>query len=445
MTNGAIEQGIPTKEFNVIIEQYKELFAEKAAFLTKITGLPAVSAHFAREYKPKSRHASPDLFNIGYETSLALSDGKNIYKITSVVKFADEYAPDEPMPVSTWSVKFNDLSLNQPRSWANASFNTEEFYDLSKRMKYLWSEFSHALGGPTTEVPFMDFERYTLESLKDKDDYFDNIYLTLMTHMKDRGLIMPPIFSKRDDVRNLMTKGKVFQLEDRLKVIVGLEGGFLDERCRAHMEYEALEILKQAQWEKNKKDPTVPLKETFPHNRIIPVEGTTKTFGKYNILAVENNDDDPISFPDIVVAALKRDGRWKGGNVISAYSLSNCMGLCGTGKIDVVLFDWRNPSHEEVMMVRHEATNPIFTAFHGDVQGVLDPVNGRVILSDGRTLTDDELKKESERIDIRHLWQNKIAGYCRKMEVAEPAFYIVRNLKDEKNLAAIVAGMIGKR
>jgi len=279
-----------------------------------------------------------------------------------------------------------------------------------------------------------------------EDDYFTNIYLTLMTHMKARGLPMPPILSKREDVRALMQEGKVSQLEDLLRGFLVLEGAFLDERCQAHINYEAAEILKTAQWEKDKKDPTIPLEKTFPDLRITPLVGAEqRTHGKYNILAVENDLNDYGGFSQLVIRALIKDGRWNGSNIITEVNLPMCMQLCGTGKIDVILFDWRNPSVGEMLMIQPEEVNPFFTLYHENTQAAIDLTDGlNFTLPDGRTLSYEEMEEEGSQLNIRHAWMDKITTYCREKEVTEPAFYIVRDHQDQQDLSMIVAQKLNK-
>lgn len=118
----------------------------------------------------------------------------------------------------------------------------------------------------------------------DRHDRSVNINLVLMTHMKAMGLPMPPIISKREDVKILMQKGKVLELEDLLRGFLVLEGASLDERCQVYMNSEAAGILKIAQWEKDKKDPTISLQSEGKSVQLLP-----------NIINVVSMSDDERS------------------------------------------------------------------------------------------------------------------------------------------------------
>jgi len=423
-------------------------FAEKVGFLSDITGLPITSAVFAQRFKPKLDLDDFSRLNVCYRTSIVLGEGDDIYEINQEVKFRDKYTPGEPLSQTSWTVKHNGQTLNKPQGWINAGFDSPIFFDPKKRADFLQKEFDHVLGGPTTEVAFMNYEDYTLESLQDRDDYFANIYLTLMTDMKARGLPMPPILSKRKDVGELMQRGEVARLEELLRGLLMFEGFSSDNRCLAHMNYEAADILKTAQWEKDKLDPSVPLEIAFPHLNTTLLKGKDRgSYPRHNILVVENDLSHFGDFSDLVEWALTDDGRWNGSTLISEYNLSACMQLCASGRIDLVLFDWRNPSHEEMMMIRPSEANPMYHLFHGDTQAVLNfNEDGEfdITTPDGRTLSREEMEEESEEFDMRNAWMEKIAAHCREKEVIPPPSYIVRDDRDEGDLSKIVAQKLNK-
>jgi len=98
------------------------------------------------------------------------------------------------------------------------------------------------LGGVSSELPFMDFESYTIDSLKNNgsDSYFGNIYLVIMTHMKELRLKMPPILSKKYDVEKAVEKRDVALVT---RLLAGYMNSVHDPRLLAHMKAEAAEIV----------------------------------------------------------------------------------------------------------------------------------------------------------------------------------------------------------
>lgn len=349
------------------------------------------------------------------------------------------------MPIVGWEVRYNGLPINKPHKWVNASFDSSQFYVSQKLHDYLWDDFRHAVGRPDKEIAFMDFEAYTTESLMGDHDYFANIYLTIMTHMKARGLVMPPILGKNVRIHALMEQGDVQGVEMVMNAFIGLEGAYLDDRCRSHMEYEAREILETARWERDAKDPRVPLENSFPRLDITYLDGIAEKFHRaYTIIAVENDLHNPGNFEQMVIRSLEQDGRWKGTRLITEVNLSACMHYCATNKIDLILFDWRNPSGEEVMQVGSTGTNSIYQAFYGNSLATLNAENGQVTLSDGRTLGQEDLDREAERLDIRNKWMDTIVEFCRRKGVIPPPYYIIRDGRDEKELADIVARKLNR-
>lgn len=426
-------------------EEILRKFSKKLNFLSKITGLPVTSACFGIPFVPENPKGHLLRYNIGYRTTVVLSDGNNTYRIEAQVKFSDVYTHGEPLPASTWSLQFNGEPLNQRQEWTYATFDCDRFFDPKKRRDYLWEEFEHAIGGPDTEIAFMDYESYSTTSLNTENEYFSNIYLMLMAHMKERGLPMPPILMKQEQIKALIHgKENMQELENRLRTFICLASISLDERCRNHMEYEAQEILGKIKWEKKKKDPSLSLEKTFPNLPITILKGERLSLGLHGILVVENDLDQYGKFTNLITKALERDGRWRDSVVASTVNLSESLEICGTGKIDVVLFDWRNPSIEEIYMVWPTTINPFIILYNDNTQTVINLANRTTVLPDGRTLNKDQMEEEAERLNIRNLWAEKIKKHCRQMEVVDPVFYIVRNSREAKDVAMIVAQLLNK-
>ena len=122
------------------------------------------------------------------------------------------------------------------------------------------------------------------------------------------------------------------------------------------------------------------------------------------------------------------------------------MDICKSGRIDVIIFDWSNPSHEEVWMVKPETTNPFYEMYHGKSQAVLS-MNDEGIKTatpDGKLLDWEATKKESERVDIRNRWMDMIADVCEQKSVEPPPFFIVRSTAEFGDITKIVSQKLGK-
>lgn len=421
--------------------------AEKVSnFLSDITGLPIAAVQAFPELAALEKNRSGSSGK-GFNYRLVLGDPGDSYEIKVVVDLEDEWTPGELLPSTGWRVLHNDREILKHGASVDCStsFRPKDLVDSAKIGKYLGQELQAATGGPNTELPFMNFERYTTESLGDQDNYFASIYLALMTHMKKRGLQMPPILSKRPEIVKPMSFGDTEAVDKVLAAVLLFEGSGLDVRCQAHMKHEAEVIRSQAKWEHCKRDPAVDLTTVFPDLDAQVIKKGKAAPHQYNILVVENDLYHSGDFMDEVVERLGNDGRYRGSRIIREVNLPSCMELCETGKVDMVLLDWSTPSPEEALMVRGNR-NSWFDLVNGDTQAVLDlDGNGMQIgLPDGRVLSKDELGEEAEELDIRSRWAEMIASACRDSKVEPPPHFIVKSRGEMRDLAKIVSQKLGR-
>ena len=414
-------------------------------FLSDITGLPIASAQ-----------SFPELVGLGGDESdrdkndfsyhLALGDTSNSYKICFDVGLTDEWTPKKWLFNAKWQVLYNDQQVFK-RDYADCSrsFRQRDLVDVGMIDSYLDRELQLTVGGPGTEIPFMDFESYVSESLGGQDSYFANVYLALMIHMKERGLQMPPILSKRPEIAGPMAFGDIEAVNKALTATMLFEASGLDAKCQAHIGYEADSIRSRAKWENRKRDPAVDLAESFPDLDMKVIKEGKTVFRPSNILVVENNLNCPGSFIQVVAEQLENDGGHRGDRLIREVNLPESMQICATGKIDMVLFDWRDPSFEEALMVDRDR-NPWFDLVNGAVQGALEIGEDRVEygLSDGRVLSKDDLVKEADELDIRSRWADMIADACRESKVEPPPHIIVKGRGEISNLAKTISQKLAR-
>lgn len=421
--------------------------AEKVSnFLSDITGLPiaAVQAFPELVALAKRKHKSGDS---GFNYRLALGNPGDSYEVRVAIDLKDDWTPGEWLANTGWQVLHNGREVLKRGTYVDTStsFRSEDLTDPAKINEYLDQELQAVIGGPNTEIPFMNFERYTTGSLGNEDSYFAIIYLALMADAKERGLPIPPILSKKPEVARPMSLGDTETVDKVLAAAIIFEGSGLDARCQAHMKHEAEVIRSQAKWEHRKRDPAVDLTESFPDLEMQVIKEGKTAPRPYNILAVENDIYHHGDFIEEVVEGLGKDGRYRGARVIREVNLPACMQLCETGKVDMVLFDWSKPSSEEALMVRGNR-NSWFDLVNGDVQAVLD-LDGdgmKIGLPDGRVLFKDDLPKEAEELDIRSQWAGMIADACRHSKVEPPPHFIVKSRGEMRDLAKIVSQKLGR-
>ena len=423
---------------------------ELGVFFSDITGLPVTHAKLFPEVLPfevPSRFSINSRFEIPFYSSYTLGNSDDQYLITIGVTFTNQWTPGEWLPNTNWRVEYNGEPICKEHDsvLASVSLKQHELTDTSKISKLLSRETRHMVGGPKIEVPFMDYEIHTLHSLDKEASYLKNIYLVLMTHMKERSLPMPPILSKRPDIRTAMFSGDIKTIDSILHSISVFDASNYDTRCQNHLRLESEEIRRHALWERDRRNSSIPLSETYPHLEVSTIKEGKSTFQPYNLLVVENDLHSYGNFTDAVINSLEKDGRYKNSKIIKEYNLHMCILLCESGRIDMVLFDWTNPSFEEALMIQRES-NPFFDLSYGSTQAVLNfDENGDLSygLPDGRVLDNQDLKQDAENHDIRSAWMREIEVACRKAGVIIPPHYNVRYRSEKKDLAKIISQKLG--
>ena len=414
-------------------------------FLSDITGLPIASAQAFPELTVL-REDNIDRDKKDFSYHLVLGETDNSYEVRFDVDLTDEWTPGKWLFNAGWQVLHNGQQVFK-RGYADCSrsFRKRDLTDTEMVDGYLDRELQAIVGGPDTEVPFMDFESYTNESLGGQDSYFANVYLALMIHMKERGLQMPPILSKRSEIAKPMASGDIESINKALSAAMLFEGSRFDAKCQAHIGYEAELIRSRTKWENRKHDPAVDLAESFPALEMRVISEGKIPLHPSNILVVENDLNCPGGFIQIVAEKLENDGGYRGDRLIREINLPESMQLCATGKIDMVLFDWRDPSFEEALMVNRDR-NPWFDLANGAIQGTLGLGEDGIKygFSDGRVLTKDELAEEADKLDIRSRWADMIADACRESKVEMPPHIIVRDRGDISDLVKTISQKLAR-
>lgn len=431
------------KQERLIKPEFGEIEKE-LTFLSEITGLPISLKSIFPELvglneRPVERE-NP------YEIVFELGSADERYEIRITITFSNEWS-DEWLPVTSWSVIYNNEVIHRAGDSVHTSksFWKNDLTDTGRLRKYLLEETLHIVGGINVETGLMDFETYTLEGLQDKDSYFENIYLVLMTHMRQIGTEMPPILIKRPGVAEAMESGDIDVIDRITKTIEMFEMPGYDQRCQAHILREIAGIRKNTNWEKNKRDPRVALTETFPGLEVEVIEKGKSVYPPSNILVVENDLNVYGEFTSTIQEALSRDRRYKGTQVIRHFNLPFCIDLVRTGKIDLIICDWSKPSNWEALMLGGER-NPFFDLTQGDIQGILELDGARLEIGspDGSVIDPKDLKEIAERIDIRFRWMEAIASACVEEGLTLPPHFIVRNKFELGQIAQIISQKLGR-
>jgi hypothetical protein len=402
------------------IETLEDIVEKKASLLSGVTGLPITK-------KYADLIETVDAASMHYTLALGSQYKIDIIDYTTV----DDYGYEANI---NWTLTFNGKLITRK------GFNIGSTYRNTPR-NITFRNISDCLGGVDSETAFRDYERYSLSSLEDnsKDSYFQNIYLMIMVHMKERGMKMPQILSKNSDIRQAMYLGKVEDLKLLMRSAMEEEP---DPRCLAHMRAESEELVSQAENIRQRRDPSIDLFEKFTDLTVKKVSGE-KILPAYNILVVEN--EMPLGhLTNLVAQRLASDGRYGATNLIMDYNLSACMQVCETGQISLVMFDWSTPSCEESLMFGGSA-DPIYKMLNGNSQGILDFGSGEPVFSrkDGREFNLDELMKEAEELDIRNEWMSMISRACSAANVLPPPYHITRSEREFPYLDKIISLKLG--
>lgn len=149
-------------------------------------------------------------------------------------------------------------------------------------------------------------------------------------------------------------------------------------------------------------------------------------------------------FTRSVKNSLERDARYKGTRLIKTPALADCIELSVANRLDMILFDWTEPSAEEALMVRGER-NIFFEMMHGEAQGILSLGDDGVEFDrgDGSHFDQESLRAEAVQLDIRELWMNKVRAACEAEGIEPPPYFIVRSRQEHQDLAKIISQKLG--
>lgn len=161
--------------------------------------------------------------------------------------------------------------------------------------------------------------------------------------------------------------------------------------------------------------------------------------------AVENRLDDGGAFTYEVVDALTEDGRFKGTKIVHGFNVSHCIELCKSGKIRLVIFDWIDPDEREILNIQGPR-DLTYSMFYGNNEGTLslDDDSWQINLADGRMLSEEDMKKAIQEIDVRAKWMELVQKECAKVGTKAPDYLIVRSRPRLDEIAQTVADALGR-
>jgi len=410
--------------------------------LSSVVGLPVISASIFSEL------SSPDSFlkhNFTLVATLGISGDE--YGIKATITLSDKYHPGSYQPLISWSVKHNlqeIFRVGELTSYGD-KFSTSEVDDPDQIQVYLSKELDRILGGPRTDIHYMDYESYSVGQLQNDKCLFSSAYLIIMVHLKERGITLPPILGKQPAIQEMMSSGHLIALDRTLNSITLFEASQLESRLHAHLIAEAAAIRRQAVWESRRRNPNVPLESSY-RLRSIKIDRGEKMYGPYNLLVVEKDIHHLGLFTNLVKNSLNLDGRYLGTSLITEFGYPDCISLCETGKIDLVIFDWSPLDYWELLRFQG-ARNNFFNLIYGaSSAGNLYTDNDGQLnfeLADGRTLKEDELIAEADSLDLSSLWMAQVARACLKASVAPPPYLTARTTSDKINLATMITSRLG--
>jgi len=247
------------------------------------------------------------------------------------------------------------LRDNNKKVLSEGFWSSSESYELSEiledkkiidraRINFLLKQ----LGGISVEYPsFMDYESHTLDSLNGDESYFNSIYLSIMCSLKEKGVKLPPILSKKEHIREAMHEGDVKTLDAFLSEELAEVKSCFESRMLFHSEFEAEKIRQFTLEMQQYHDKSVPLVEKFSDWDPIIIPGKNSK-RKYNVLVVEDFGN-PLLMEDRLgtinklskklAEEMASTGKYAGTNIFATMNLSQGMDICGTGQIDAILMD----------------------------------------------------------------------------------------------------------
>jgi hypothetical protein len=269
------------------------------------------------------------------------------------IKFWQTFRKEKPAYNRCWFVDSAGYEVrNNNCIISRSSYSSSESFEESDlkmdsciidrlRLNFLLNEIK----GIDVENPeFMNYEHYTLDSLKDRDSYFKSIYLAIMCYLKEKGVKLAPILSKDNDIRKLMYKGDIESLDDILKTRLLEIKSEYNQGMYFHASYESDKIREFALKRRQYHDKTIPLIEKMIDWNIKTIKGNGQK-RTYNILIVEDFGAglDDLGTLDLlsqkVYEELEKLNKYQGSNIFSTCNICDCIEICGTGQIDAILMD----------------------------------------------------------------------------------------------------------
>jgi len=260
------------------ILELKDTINKKIAFFSKITGLPA-SRTIDDCFEDGTIFSSNKFafnFNLGEDYEIKYGYTGNRFEWFKL----------------NWDVSFKGNTLLSESSNFCTSNNIPENL-ISKKDKTVYinlmdinSFFGYL---HPFHTPFMDYEEYTINSMKNNDshNYFKSLYLMLMCNWKETSPnTLPPILSKKIDIREPMEKGDIAELDKQLNMYLQHVSEIYGEKAYHHSKEEANLILEFGMHSNNYHNSEIPLEKKFPSSLKFKVPGTMDG-KKYNIVIVE--------------------------------------------------------------------------------------------------------------------------------------------------------------
>jgi len=396
-----------------------DIIKERLTFISKISGKELTSLEVQKSKFAKGA----EQFNHTLNFSL---DNKYFIQIIDILNYLPEW--------SIWKkeVEFSITSQNKKIYEEQFSSTTNipggHAYDISesKLQKEINETIKSRIGGIYVEaVPLYDYESFTFNDFTKEHVYGANLYRIILALMKDEGKLLPPMLIKEPLITELMENGEVQKLDDLLLSKISSLGREYEQFAFDHMIFERNKIQEYAEHKKEYLDPSIPLSKKATNLAKVFVPGETYK-DKINILVIEDFPDFLEDNGSLGILAekmsvdLAKTHMFDGATIYRTVNLSECMWLCNTGQIQLIVADGKGDKLSQAMEYLNK-NNISIQIKQGD-----------------ETLNPDVFDGSKEKI----MWINRIYDSLEEKDLPKPAHIILPKNFMDIDLATLIKGML---
>jgi hypothetical protein len=317
----------------------EDIVKKQLEFISKITGkaLTKIDVNKSQFIKGMEKFDHQLKFSLDEKYTVEIKDSisyDNHYKIWSNDYTFDIINSDEHIYHEGWN------STTQIPDELEKVSESHLISEVSRNIKRVVGEIH-----PSTPESY-NYNEYTFAEFKEERKYWANLYLIMYSLMKDEGKILPPRLIDQPLIKEYIEEGKITELDEiTLSHISGL-GNKFEQFAFNHMIFEREKILEQAAIKKTYLDPTIPISQKNLDIPFVKVPGDKYT-DKINILVIEDwgdinkNNGSLGLLAEKLGADLARTGMYEGTTIYRTCTITDCLQLCNTGQINLIMMDKR--------------------------------------------------------------------------------------------------------